>query len=112
MELLAAIPFIALIAMTAWQLVVAGHMWWRVSETTRVAAREAYVGEARGGRLLGERRARQVAHSLLGSRKPKVTFGAGGEVRLSASVPLVQPFAAVLGSSHAPRISAESRLLK
>lgn len=109
-ELLAALPVIALVAFSAWQLTVAGHAWWRLTEAARVAAREAHVGRQRGDERGGQRRAADLASSVIGgdrTRRTRTRFLTGGKVSVSARMPLVGPFA-VIGDTRAPRIAVES----
>ncbi|MGB0871596.1 MAG: hypothetical protein ACPGYP_00510 [Solirubrobacterales bacterium] len=109
-ELLAALPVIALVALSAWQLTVAGHTWWRLTEAARVAAREAHVGRQRGDERGGRRQATALATAVVGgdpARQTKARFSAGGKVSISARVPLVGPFALV-GDSRSPRLTAQS----
>lgn len=110
-ELLAAIPLVAVVLLAGWQLIVAGHTWWKLQEVARIAARTHYVAEQRGEAAAGLRRARRIADALLaaspaGSRRVSVL--AGGDIRATARVPLVEPFRSALGAGRGPRISARS----
>ncbi len=109
-ELLAALPVIALVAFSAWQLTVAGHTWWRITEAARVAAREAHVGRQRGDERGGRRRATDRASAIVGddpAHQTNAQFFSGGKVSVSARVPLVGPFA-VVGDTRSPRLTAQA----
>lgn len=108
-ELLAALPLIALVAMTAWQMVVAGHGWWKLREAARVSARELHVAAGRGdsdstARRSAERMAKAVVGpSMAGTVKVVET---GGRSRVSGRIQLVPAFA-LLGDG--PKFTIESR---
>lgn len=108
-ELLAALPLIALVAMTAWQLVVAGHGWWKLREAARVSARELHVAAGRGDSSAAARRgAERMARAVVGPAMARsLTLSAtGGRARVSARIQVV-PVYAVLGDG--PDVSAEAR---
>lgn len=110
-ELLAVIPLVAAVAMLGWQLVVAGHTFWKAREASRVAARSVYVAGERADDEAGRRRAGEVTAALLASSPKssrKVLIAENGEVTVSVRVPLVAPFRAALGD-RGPRVSARSR---
>jgi hypothetical protein len=112
-ELVLAVPLIALVMFSGWQLVVAGHTWWKVAEVARLAARARYVADQRGDVRAGERRGREIADALLAS-SPKasrrVSAAKSGNVTVSARVPLVAPFRIALGAGAGPRIASSSRM--
>lgn len=105
-ELIAALPIIALLALAVWQLAIAGHSWWRLTEAARVAAREIHVGQQRGDERVAEKRAKGMVRAI--SRTAKLTVGRDGGVELADRVPLIGPFA-VIGAQRAPRIEASTR---
>lgn len=108
-ELLAALPLIALVAMTAWQMVVAGHGWWKLREAARVSARELHVATSRGdGESAAKRAAERMARAVVGpsmARSLKVAEE-DGRSRVSARIQLVPTFA-WLGDG--PKFTIESR---
>lgn len=111
-ELLLAAPIAAIVLFAGWQMIVAGHVWWKVAETARIAARARYVATQAGDPAAGLRRGRELANALLasspdGSRRVEAVESSG--VKVSARVPLVGPFAA-LGESRGPRVSSTSRM--
>lgn len=108
-ELIAALPIVALLALAAWQLAVAGHDWWRLTEAARVAAREVHVGRQRGDDRAARRRADAIVRAL--SRSARLTVEHDGTVRVVDRVGLVGPFQAI-GAQRAPRIDVESRFAK
>jgi hypothetical protein len=112
-ELVLAVPLIVLVMFAGWQLVVAGHTWWKVAEVARIAARERYVAEQRGNVKAGERRGREIADALLAS-SPKVSrrvvATSTDRVTASARVPLVTPFRIALGAEAGPLLSSSSRM--
>ena|SRR5437868_7117784 len=76
-ELVAVLPVLALVALLAWQAVVAGQTWWLASVAAREGARTAALGGD------GAAAARRV---LPGAR----VVGDGGDgVRVRAAVPPV-----------------------
>ncbi len=110
-ELLAAIPLIAVVGMLGWQLVVAGHTVWKAREAARVGARAVYVAAERGDPPAGRRRADVLASALLASspaRSRTVDVAKNGTVTVAARVPLVAPLRAALGD-RGPRVRARSR---
>lgn len=112
-ELLLAVPLAAVVLFAGWQLVVAGHAWWKVAETARLAARARYVAEQAGTPGVGLRRGRALADALLASSPESSRRVLGlkdGGVRVTARVPLVGPFREALGSSGGPSISSTSRM--
>lgn len=112
-ELLVAAPLAAIVLFLGWQLVVAGHVWWKVSESARLAARARFVAEQAGSPGVGLRRGRELASVVLASSprsSQRVVATRDGGVRVSARVPLVGPFRAVLGVSGGPRVSSTSRM--
>lgn len=113
MEFLAALPLVLVVAFAGWQLVVAGHTWWKLQETARVAARARYVAAQAGDPAIGLRRAREAASGLLASSPAasrKIAAGSEGEVTVRAKLPLVGPFRLALGESGGPELSAKSRM--
>lgn len=112
-ELLFAVPLVVFVMFAGWQVVVAGHTWWKVAEVARLAARERYVADQRGEARPGAKRGRELADALLGS-SPKasrnINASKSGVVTVSARVPLVAPFRAALGPAAGPRISSSSRM--
>ncbi len=112
-ELIVAIPLIALVVMSGWQIVVAGHTWWKLHEAARLVARERYVAKQRGEADEGLARGRKLALALLGATPTKdrrVRHARSGAVTVSARVPLVKPFRGALGAGSGPLISATSRM--
>lgn len=112
-ELLAAIPLIAVVGMFGWQLAVAGHTFWKTREAARIAARAVYVAEERGDAAAGKRKGRAVTAALLGSspaRSRRLSVSEEGVVTVSARVPLIKPFRAALGPDAGPRVHARSKL--
>ncbi len=112
-ELIVAVPLMALVLMSGWQVVVAGHTWWKLHEAARLVARERYVANQRGEADDGLARGRNLAAALLASSPAKgrrVRHARSGAVTVSARVPLVKPFRGVLGAGSGPLISATSRM--
>lgn len=110
-ELLAAVPLAAVVLLAGWQVVIAGHTWWKLQEAARIAARIAYVAGQRGEPSAGLARARRVAGVVLASSPPgvnRVRVYSNGDVRLTTRVPLVEPFRSALGARGGPRLSATS----
>lgn len=105
-ELIAALPIVALLALAMWQLAVAGHDWWRLTEAARVAAREVHVGRQRGDDRAARRRADAMVRALSGSAR--LTVYDDGTVRLVDRVGLIGPFR-VIGARRAPRMDLKSR---
>lgn len=105
-ELISALPIIALLALAVWQLAVVGHSWWRLTEAARVAAREVHVGRQRGDERASERRAREMVRAI--SRSAKLDVGRDGDVSLVDRVSLIGPFA-VIGAERAPRLKASTK---
>lgn len=111
-EFVAAVPLLAAVMICGWQLIVAGHAYWKVAETARLAARAHYVADQRGSSD-GLARGRTLAATLLASSPAtsrRVVAVSGGGVKVIARVPLVAPFRAVLGPGRGPRMSATSRM--
>lgn len=116
-ELLLALPVAMLILVASWQAVLAGHSWWQLSESARVAARAAYVS-SRGGPVIADRAriradadrmaARVLPPAMDGEHRTSVTRT--GAVVVSARLPLVAPLAAAIGRNRAPRITARSKI--
>jgi hypothetical protein len=112
-ELVLAVPLVVLVLLAGWQIVVAGHTWWKVTEVARLAARERYVADQRGEARPGLRRGRELADSLLSaspSASRRVEASRTGVVTVSARIPLVAPFRAALGAAGGPRVSSSSRM--
>jgi hypothetical protein len=112
-ELLVALPLAAIVALAAWQIVLAGQTWWTVSEASRIAARASYVSTERVGAAGAVRAATMAADAALPAQmraRRTVEVGASGEVTVSAVVPLVRPFASVIGDGAGPRVSASAEL--
>lgn len=112
-ELLFALPLVLIVMFAGWQIVVAGHTWWKVSEVARAATRAHYVAGQRGDQRAGIRRGREMADALLASSPQasrRIRVLRSGEVVVSARVPLVAPFRAALGADSGPRVSASSRM--
>lgn len=112
-ELVLAVPLVVFVLLAGWQIVVAGHTWWKVAEVARLAARERFVADQRGEARPGVKRGRELAGSLLAA-SPKasrrVVVTKSGIVTVSARVPLVAPFRAALGAGAGPRVSSSSRM--
>mgnify|MGYP003483210355 FL=1 len=111
-EFVGAVPVLAVGMMCGWQLGVAGHAYWKVAETARLAARAQYVADQRGSGD-GLARGRTLAATLLASSPASsrtVVAVPGNGVKVSARVPLVAPFRAALGPGRGPRLSATSRM--
>lgn len=110
-ELLLAVPLAAVLLFAGWQLIVTGHVWWKVGEAARMTARARYVATQAGDGPAGLHRGRKIADALLASSPSRRVVATGaGSVRVTARVPLVGPFRSVLGESGGPLISASSRL--
>jgi type II secretory pathway component PulK len=97
-ELVAALPIVALLAAVCWQLALAGHAAWLTATAARSAARAEIVG----------RSARSAARSVLPrslERGLEVERLGGGRVRVSTRVPWL------LSHSASPaRVSATASL--
>lgn len=85
-ELAALLPLLAVVALLAWQLVVAGHALWAVGDAARAAARAAAVAGAEPRDVVRARLPRRLEHGL------RVRAGDDGRVTVSARVPLVVGF--------------------
>lgn len=112
-ELVLTVPLVVLVMLAGWQLVVAGHTWWKVAEVARLAARERFVADQRGEARPGDKRAHELADSLLATSpraSRRIVASKAGVVTVSARVPLVAPFRAALGAAGGPRISSSSRM--
>jgi hypothetical protein len=110
-ELLAALPLIALVAMTAWQMVVAGHGWWKLREAARVSARELHVAAGRGERPAAARRdAQRMARAVVGpSVAPSLKLTTvAGRTRVAANLPVIPVFA-IIGDG--PQVVTEARFV-
>lgn len=106
-ELLAVIPLVAVVLAGGWQIALAGHTWWAVSEAARLAAREVAVGRAHGDLdpvLAGRRAAAAVIPRA--SRDSLDVELVDQNVRVGAAVPLVFPFSA---AGDGPMIRATTR---
>lgn len=112
-DLVLAVPLVVFVICAGWQIVVAGHTWWKVAEVARLAARERYVADQRGEARPGLRRGRELADSLLAAT-PKASrrldISRSGIVTVRARVPLVPPFRSALGAMGGPRVSSSSRM--
>lgn len=112
-ELVLAVPLVVFVLLAGWQIVVAGHTWWKVAEVARLAARERFVADQRGEARTGVKRGRELADSLLAA-SPKasrrVVASNTGVVTVSARVPLLAPFRVALGAAAGPRVSSSSRM--
>lgn len=109
MEFVAALPLVIVLLLCGWQIAIAGHAWWSLSEAARTAARRVAVVRREFGEDAARVRAERDVAALLpaamrGGRSLRVT--ADGSVAVRASVPLVQPFAAVFGNG--PAITARA----
>lgn len=112
-ELIAAVPVVLAVMLAGWQLVVAGHFWWKLHEAARISAREVYVAEQRGEPRAGRARARKITSALLASSPSasrRASVSERGVVGVRARVPLVEPFRSALGESGGPLLTARSRL--
>ena len=90
-ELVALLPVIAVVALGAWQVAIAGHSVWAAGAAARAAARaEAVGGDA-------ARAARAVSHGA------RVRTGEDGEVRVDVPIP------AVVGGGALFTTTAEAR---
>lgn len=81
-ELVAALPFVALLAAVVWQCALTGHTAWMAAHAARAAARAEAVGED----------ARAAARSALPAgleRSLRVERGDDGKVEVSVRVPLL-----------------------
>jgi hypothetical protein len=97
-ELVAAVPFVLLVGVVAWQLALAGHALTLCANAARVAARAAAVG----------RDPRAAARSALPAgmeRGLRVERRKEGGVRVSVRAPFLLAAARV-----APRLSASASL--
>ena len=81
-ELLAAVPFVLLVAALAWQLALAGWTAWMAAHAARVAARADAVG--RPLRPAARSALPRALHSGLEARRRT-----GGGVRVRVRVPLL-----------------------
>lgn len=81
-ELVAILPFVLLLGLVLWQLVLAGHTAWLCANAARVAARAEAVGAD------GERAARSALPNSL-ERQLQVERNDSGDVRVRVRVPLV-----------------------
>ena len=106
-ELIAALPLLAVALLCAWQVVLAGHAVWTVAEASRLAAREFSVQR----RLIGHDAARDRASAAARRALPPsmrvssaLSVTRAGSVELRSRVPLAAPLAAVLG--HGPRVTS------
>lgn len=98
-ELLAALPLVAVVIACGLQLVVAGQSRWTAGEAARIAARTLAVETARDGRSTAVVRARSVALRLLPATMragSEFSATASGGVRLRVRTRLTPPFSAVL----------------
>jgi hypothetical protein len=77
-ELVAVLPVLGVVALLAWQAVLAGQTWWLAGAAARAGARASAIGDDAGAA------AREV---LPGARLSG--DGAGGGVRVRAEVPPV-----------------------
>jgi hypothetical protein len=112
-ELLLAAPLIACVLALGWQIVVAGHTWWKIAEVARLSARERYVAGQRGDPKAALARSRQIADALLASSPAasrRVSSSSTGRVTVSAKVPLVAPLRLALGAAGGPLLTASSRM--
>lgn len=112
-ELVLAVPLVVFVLLAGWQIVVAGHTWWKVAEVARLAARDHFVADQRGETQSGAKRGRELADSLLAASPAasrRVVASKSGVVTVSARVPMVAPFRAVLGAAAGPRVSSSSRM--
>jgi pilus assembly protein CpaE len=84
-EMVAVVPFVLLVGLVLWQLVLAGHTLWMAGNAARVAARAEAVGSD------AERAARTALPDALerGMQVSEAGSSAGVEVRLQ--VPFVLP---------------------
>jgi hypothetical protein len=83
-EAVAAVPFVLLAALIAWQLVLAGHTLWLCANAARAAARAELVGKSPA------RAARSALPSSL-ERGLEVERGDEGRVRVAIRVPILLP---------------------
>ena len=81
-ELVAVMPFVLLVGLVLWQLVLAGHTAWLCANAARVAARAAAVGGD------GERAARSALPEGL-ERGLRVEENGSGDVHVRVRVPLL-----------------------
>ncbi|MBJ7354869.1 MAG: pilus assembly protein [Thermoleophilaceae bacterium] len=112
-ELLLTLPLIVFVMFVGWQIVVAGHTWWKLAEVARLVARERYVADQRGELKAGERRGREIADTLLASSpraSRRISSSKAGRVIVRARVPLVPPFRVVLGPAAGPLLTSSSRM--
>ncbi len=103
------LPVVLLLVLTIWQVVLAGHAWWTLSESARLAARAAYVGERSGGDPAAA--AESAAAAVLPAAMKvghRTTVDADGEVAVTTSIPWVAPLQDLLGDHRAPRVTARS----
>ncbi len=83
-DLVAALPLVVLVALVAWQLVLAGHAMWLVAHAARAAARADAVG--RSPRSAARSAVpRSLEHGLVVRRMRD------GGVRVSLRIPLLVP---------------------
>lgn len=81
-EMLAALPFVLLVGIVIWQLVLAGHAMWLCADAARVAARAEAVGED------AERAARSALPEGLEDGM-EVEGAGGGAVEVSVRIPFL-----------------------
>lgn len=109
-ELLVALPVLALVLVAAWQTIVAGHAVWSAAEAARLGAREYAVQRPQAGEAAARRRTGEIVRKVLPramrARRP-VGFSRAGEVSVRARVPLVFPFSTVFDGG--PSFSSRAR---
>lgn len=115
MELLVAIPIALFVLGAGWQVILAGHAWWALSESTRIAARTAYVVSEGDKSQLDSRLVKRATDKAAKRALPKAmvdghktTVAQSGGVAVSVRVPLIGPLRAVF--SGGPRIISRSRI--
>ncbi|MBI5310401.1 MAG: hypothetical protein HZB14_05160 [Actinobacteria bacterium] len=108
-ELVAALPVIAVVLGCAWQAVLAGHSAWALSEAARLAAREYAVKRV----ALGPEPARSYSRAIVDRVLPSsmrdgrsFRVSRGGAVELRVHIPLAPPFSAVF--AHGPTITSRA----
>jgi hypothetical protein len=102
-ELVAVLPFVAIVCALAWQLALAGHAAWSVASAARAAARAHAIG------LEPEPAARgALTRSLERGMKVRLLDGAGGGVRVSVVIPSVARFLALGSASASARFAPQT----
>jgi Flp pilus assembly protein TadG len=108
-ELIAALPLIALLVAALFQLAWAGYAQWRLQEAARLAARTSFVAARTTDESAAEGAARRAAVAALGrqGRTLRLAPRRAGDVQLSTELPLIGPYRRVLRGR--PQVQARAR---